>query len=243
MVTIFNLGCGTKTSPRCINVDWSPYLRIAKNPLARLLAPLLVRGERRQKLRGLPEGIVVHDLRKGVPAADGSADVVYHSHVLEHIDRSDAPAFLADIHRALKPGGIHRVVVPDMEFLARRYLEHLESCDDDPGRAREHDAHLGSIIEQMVRREAFGTSQQRPMRRWVENLLLGDARRRGETHQWMYDRVSLAELLREVGFEDVQQLAFDRSSIPDWDAIALDRNASGDEYMPGSVYVECRTPS
>ena len=42
-----------------------------------------------------------------------------------------------------------------------------------------------------------------PLRRKLETLFVGDARRRGETHQWMYDRINLPGLLQEIGFKHV----------------------------------------
>ena len=54
---------------------------------------------------------MVHDLSKGIPFDDNSVDVVYHSHLLEHIDRKNVPTFLKEIRRVLKPRGIHRIVV------------------------------------------------------------------------------------------------------------------------------------
>ena len=102
VTTILNLGCGTKTSPRCVNIDWSIYLRVKRNPIARLFAPLVMRGDRLARFKGLADNVVVHNLRKGIPAEDGSVDAVYHSHVFEHIDRADAPGFLAEVRRVLE---------------------------------------------------------------------------------------------------------------------------------------------
>ena len=69
----------------------------------------------------------MHDLKKGIPAADDSADAVYHSHVLEHVDREAVPGFMAEALRVLKPGGVHRIVVPDFERHVRDYLSSLDS--------------------------------------------------------------------------------------------------------------------
>ena len=49
-----------------------------------------------------------------IPAGDGTADVVYADQVLEHMSGIDAARhFTAEAHRALRPGGVFFVVVPD----------------------------------------------------------------------------------------------------------------------------------
>ena len=202
------------------------------------MAPVMLRGQRLERFADLDDNVVVHDLRRPLPVADGSVDAVYHSHVLEHIDRHLVGAFLGEVRRVLRPEGVHRTVVPDFEAACRRYLAHLDACATDPGAAAGHEAYIGAIIEQMVRREGVGTRQQPPLRRSAENLLLGDARRRGETHQWMYDRVSLPLVLSEAGFRDIRVVDHRTSAVPGWDAIRLDQREDGEEYVPGSLYVE-----
>jgi len=176
---ILNLGCGTKTSGHAdvVNVDWSIYLRLRKSrPLSAML-PLFVVGERRKRFAALPDNILVHDLARGIPFASGSVDVVYHSHLLEHLDRDVAHAFLFEVMRVLKPGGLQRIVVPDLEKACRAHIAHLAACERDSAQPDLHDQYVAGIIEQSVRRESTGTSEQRPLRRFLENLLLGDARR------------------------------------------------------------------
>jgi SAM-dependent methyltransferase len=239
MTTILNLGCGTKTSPRTINIDWSIYLRMKRNPVARRVAPLVLSGVRREQFLALDDNFVIHDLRKGIPAEDSTVDAVYHSHVLEHLDRDAVPGFFAEIRRVLRPGGVHRVVVPDLERYAREYLSSLEKGAEDPAQRRAHDATVSQMILQMVRRDASGTSRQSsPLQRWAENLFLGDARKRGETHMWMWDRVNLTCALEEAGFRDAQILDFQTSRIPEWNDLGLDRRTDGSEYKPESLYVE-----
>jgi len=239
-MVILNLGCGSRTSAQCINIDWSVYLRIKKSKIASLLAPLVLYSSplRLERLRALDDRIIAHNFLKGIPFGDASVDAVYHSHLLEHLDRSDAVRFVREVHRVLKPKSIHRIVVPNFEDLCRRYLNHLERCIGDGTEHGKHDNYIADIISQMVRREAFGTSQQRPFRRWIENILIGDARRRGETHQWMYDRVNLGHLLECAGFSKIKLLDYSTSAIPKWNLIGLDRNQHGGEYIQGSIYVE-----
>jgi SAM-dependent methyltransferase len=239
-MVVLNLGCGSRTSPLCVNIDWSPYLRLKQSRVGTALALTMLRGERRRRFLALEGTVVVHDLRRPLPAADGSVDAVYHSHVLEHLDRNRVGPFLTEVRRVLRVGGVQRVVVPDLEIRCRRYLAHLEACAEHPEKAPGHDAIIGEIVEQMVRREAVGTANQPPLRRFVENLVFGDARRRGETHQWMYDRVNLAAVLDEAGFRDITLQQHRTSAIPGWEEIALDEGEDGGEYLPGSLYMEAR---
>ncbi|HJR88675.1 MAG TPA: methyltransferase domain-containing protein [Aeromicrobium sp.] len=234
-----NLGCGSRTSERCINIDWSVPIRLKASPVGRRVAPLLIKGERRASYDAIGGDVLVHDLRKGIPMADASVDVVYHSHVFEHIDRDAVDGFLAEIHRVLKPGGVQRIVVPDLERLVRAYLDDLEASVNGSADPMQHDRFVSAFVEQMVRREASGSSQQSPMRRRAENALLGDARKRGETHQWMWDRVNIAATLGAAGFQEFAVVDYQTSRIPDWPEFGLDRNPDGSEYKPGSLYVEC----
>ncbi len=238
---LLNLGCGVNTSdsPGVVNVDWSPYLRLkrigpAGRAVARVLGP-----ERRARLDSIPDNIVVCDLARGIPFADSSADAVYHSHLLEHLDRPVALRFMREVHRVLKPGGVQRIVVPDLEALCRALVSHLEACDDPAERAR-HDDLVAALLEQAVRRESAATRGRRGPSASVERRLVGDARRRGETHQWMYDWANLGALLERTGFESITRLDHSRSSIPEWASLGLDADRDGGERKPGSLYVEAR---
>jgi SAM-dependent methyltransferase len=239
---MLNLGCGYRTLDRegVSNIDWSIHLRIKKSIFAKIILKLIGE-ERAERIRSQSERVLAHDLRKGIPAENDSIDVVYHSHVLEHIDREAVPSFLKEIHRVLKVNGVLRIVVPDMEFLCRRYIENISRIDADPDcrELNKHGTFIAKIIEQSVRREASGTSNQPYFRRKFENLILGDARARGETHQWMYDRISLAHLLRTNGFEDVKTCAYDESRIKNWNEWGLDMRPCGQEYTANSLYIEC----
>lgn len=237
---LLNLGCGHKVSvhPDAINIDWSMNLRIRKSPLLSALAPLVLSRARRERLARLPANIQAHDLSRGIPFGDNTSDAIFHSNMLEHLDRHVAPTFLAEALRVLKPGGIHRIVVPDFELACAAYLADIRRCDEDPGLAPQHDEHIALVLEQSVRREAAGTSLQAPARRFIENQVLGDARRRGETHQWMYDRINLPALLKRLGYGQVSVMTYTTSHIADWSRYGLDTNADGSEYAPGSMYVE-----
>ncbi len=237
---ILNLGCGTKTCshPEVVNIDWSMYLRIRRSPLLSRVAPYLLDAVRRERLLTIPENVIPHNLASGIPFEDSSVDAVYHSHFLEHLDREVVPGFLREVRRVLKPGGVQRIVVPDFERLCRAYLDHLEQCDQSPEEAPRHDSTIAAILEQSVRKEGFGSRDHGPIRRRLENLVLGDARKRGETHQWMYDRVNLSALLFECDYQAVHLQNYRTSVIPGWNEYGLDLDEGGGEYKPGSLYIE-----
>ncbi len=58
-----------------------------------------------------------------LPHDDGSIEEIRASHVLEHFGRGEIAAVVADWVRALKPGGVLKIAVPDFEKLAQAYLD------------------------------------------------------------------------------------------------------------------------
>lgn len=120
---ILNLGCGTRTSESCVNLDWTLWARLASRPAAAKLVYPFLGSLRGNRLRSMTGTVIAHDLRKGIPFPDRSVDAVYLSHVLEHIDRDQAAGLLSECRRVLVQGGIIRIVVPDLARLIEDYQE------------------------------------------------------------------------------------------------------------------------
>ncbi len=98
-----------------------------------------------------------HDIRKPFPYRDGTFEVVYASHVLEHLTPADAAALLREAHRVLGPGGIVRIAVPDLERLAREYLAQLEAAaGGDEAALRRYRWIQVELLDQMVRTRPGG---------------------------------------------------------------------------------------
>lgn len=130
MSSYLNIGCGNKFHPAWVNVDL-----VSANPKVQAC-----------------------NILNGLPFPNDSFDVIYHSHVLEHLPKEKAPAFVAECLRVLKPGGIMRVVVPDLEDIAREYLKQLEASlakPDDQAEAN-YDWIMLELFDQTVRNHKGG---------------------------------------------------------------------------------------
>jgi len=92
------------------------------------------------------------DLARELPFPDGSFDVVYHSHLLEHLSKSNGARLLRECFRVLRSGGVIRVAVPDLERIARLYLEVLDkSLAGDRASQGRYDWMVLEMYDQAVR--------------------------------------------------------------------------------------------
>ena len=124
-----NLGCGSRFHPEWTNLD---------------IQPLSSRVRR-------------WDLQKDLPFPDESFDLVYHSHVLEHFSKADGLSFLKRCFRILRRGGTIRVAVPDLERIARLYIEALDkSLNGDPVWRERYEWILLEMYDQTVRNYSGG---------------------------------------------------------------------------------------
>jgi predicted SAM-dependent methyltransferase len=63
-----------------------------------------------------------------LPFDDNSVDLIYASHVLEHVPWQKTGDALAEAYRILKPGGSIEVWVPDFEYIVECYR--YRTCGD-----------------------------------------------------------------------------------------------------------------
>jgi predicted SAM-dependent methyltransferase len=61
---------------------------------------------------------VVADIGEPLPFDDGSVDLIYASHVLEHFPHGDVPRILGHWRRVLRDGGELLIGVPDLDAIA-----------------------------------------------------------------------------------------------------------------------------
>jgi SAM-dependent methyltransferase len=96
-------------------------------------------------------------VRKGLPFRTGAFDVVYHSHLLEHLTRTEGTALLTECWRVLRPGGVLRVAVPDLERIATLYVDAVRDLRAGvPGARARHTWLTLELLDQVGRHQSGG---------------------------------------------------------------------------------------
>ena len=175
-------GCGQSCPDGWINFDASPTLRLQRLPG---IGRLFKRGA-----TVFPDGVRFGDIVQGLPIPGGSVQGIYASHVLEHLSYADFWTALDRTFRLLGPGGIFRLVVPDLRSRAQKYLERLETGQAEANSWFMRTTRLGS------------ESSPRGPVELARNLVGRSA------HLWMWDENSLAAALDKTGFVGIRRCRF-----------------------------------
>jgi SAM-dependent methyltransferase len=261
-----NLACGDQAHPEWTNVEFWPHCVRYRAPLVGRLFRRLDADKAHPDGRGVP--VRFADLREGIPYPGESFDVVYHSNFLEHLERGEAEAFLRECRRVLRPGGILRVVVPDLEVQARAYLDALAAARAaEPGASDRHRWAVVELYDPVVRRELGGEMQAwmdagwpwedaqppldetppaaepslRTRLRWA---VIGrpTPQSTGEVHRWAWDEQSLTAALETAGFAPPEFLSPEESRIPGWERYRFDSGLDGRPRHFDCLYAEAVRP-
>jgi hypothetical protein len=167
---------------------------------------------RAMSLPEFPRHIDYGDIVAGLPILPNSCELMYASHVLEHLALEDFRKALRNTRSYLRGGGIFRLVVPDMERLSREYLA---SADANAVHRFLNETRLGASRRETgftsVLRERFGSS----------------------AHLWMWDYKGLAAELKGAGFSSVRRADFGDSSDPRFQDVEIP------ERWNGCLGIEC----
>lgn len=129
---------------------------------------------------------LIADLARAIPLRDGSVELIHSEDFLEHLDHAGGIEFIREAHRVLKPGGVMRILTPDLHAIVTtvylgREARHLSWCRtalDSPSACEAMNMHM---------------------------------RMNGE-HRFLYDEPHLRDLLAGAGFS-VRRASFNRSAI------------------------------
>jgi Methyltransferase domain len=204
-------GCGLSAPVEWLNFDVSPTLRIQQLPLVGSLL--------KSRLNVVfPDNVQYGDIIKGLPVTEVSCQGVYCSHTLEHLSLSDFRTALLNTFKILKPGGIFRCVVPDLEWSARQYLLGLDSGQHNASHVFMEETLLGAP------HRACGL-------RGLAATLWGNSQ-----HLWMWDEKSLGAELVQTGFVGVRRCQFNDSTD------AMFRLVEAPNRFDQALAIECYRP-
>lgn len=204
-----NFGCGLSVVSGWTNFDASPTLRLQRLPVFGRVAQSLT-----QPI--FPIGAVFGDVVRGLPVAASSTDRVYCSHVLEHLALIDFRKALADVLRILKPGGVFRGVLPDLEHEVRMYLA-------NPAQDACSSLMLGTYLGVMERPKGLTG---------LARSFLGNSH-----HLWMWDYKGISAELETAGFVDVRRAEYCDSEFDEFNA------AEDPSRWSNCLGFECRKPA
>ena len=188
-----NIGCGTAGIAGWVNIDNSPSILLSRLPF----------GRRIFRTPDWPGDVRRADVRKRIPFPDSSVSCIYSSHTFEHFTYEESRAVARECFRVLRPGGILRIVVPDLEILVRDYL----SDHSDP------------------------LASHNFVSRLLLTASLRDIVHAGAHHKQMFDARSLAHMLQEAGFLAPERRVFGSSRIVNIEEIELESRRSESLYV------------
>jgi hypothetical protein len=172
-------GCAFSAPEGWLNFDSSPTLRFERIPA--------VGGLYTKNRTRFPPSVRYGDVVSGLPVPAGSCRGVYASHVLEHLSLDDCRAALRETLRILGDGGIFRLVVPDLQVHAERYVAEARAGD------------AGAAIRFLD--ETFLGVRSRPRGPMgVARTLFGHS-----AHLWMWDEAGMRAELDRAGFSRIRR--------------------------------------
>ncbi len=158
------LGCGEHRFDGWLNID----INRAVNPDVRL------------------------DLRAGFPAPAESVAFIFSEHVFEHLALDDGRRIFIDCYAALEQDGVMRIAMPDLHYIAERYMEGRYEGEGGPEAQRDAD-----------------------YRRIDSPALLFNFALRSWGHCYLYDFAELDLRLRQAGFTKVDRQQLGKSLHPE----------------------------
>jgi predicted SAM-dependent methyltransferase len=161
----------------------------------------------------LAPGILHMDATKPFALGDNAFAYVFSEHMIEHIDYAEAGSMLRECHRVLRPGGIIRIVTPDLKAIVGLLSAPRESLAGDY--------------------YAFFERHFLPPGHPPTEATIANAFFRSWGHRFIYDETTLRLLLVEAGFAQVV-----RRRLGESDHAALAGIEHESRYPPGLLDFE-----
>ncbi len=221
-----NLGSNKAGIEGWINIDNHIGLRIGSSRFLRalVLAALktgIVKYRPGDVIITPPPNLMIVDLTKcRLPFKDESVDFVYTSHFLEHLPRYKTVQLLKEVNRVLRKGGTIRIIVPDLETLAREYVLYKDKKrsrnpmfrmenEEGGGRLSPIEA-VNAHFSRYPKQNAVYTGFRGRLAGLLKTLFPNEF-----AHKWMYDFEDMRDALRSAGFGNIKKLKRGIGKVPD----------------------------
>jgi predicted SAM-dependent methyltransferase len=140
-------------------------------------------------------GVYCFNATKRFPFPDASFDFVYSEHMIEHIPFAGAKVMMGEIFRVLKPGGRVRIATPDLDRLMA-----LKTTVPTPLQRDYIDFSIATFAPEAINKNPC----------FVINSFVRDW-----GHTFIFDRETLADLMRHCGFAEVSVHEAGESAVPE----------------------------
>lgn len=165
-----NVGCGTDYKKSWINIDNNSDDNIEKLD-------------------------VNWDMRNPLPLVDGTVDFIFNEHFFEHMSVEEALPIMRDLMRVLKPGGVLRIAMPDLEGVVNNYLN--VPLDKDP------------VIKD------FNIDFVKTRAEWMNMSF------KWWGHKWLYDWEELERRINEAGYTNVKRQMLRKSTYSELQGLEI----------------------
>ena len=208
-----NVGCWSHPIAGWKNYDNNIFVVLARIKLLRFLLNhfTFVPESYKDFMENVVTGNIRYaDVSKRIPEEENSVDVLYSSHMLEHLDKEETHCFLIEARRVLVPGGIIRTVVPDFDRLVEKYV-----ANNKPQQFID-DSQLVGLKPKTILKKLQYFSQGHG---W---------------HHCMYNRRTLSQLFHEYGFSNIKILEAGETGIGNTNGLDLSA------HLGYSIYLEAQ---
>jgi len=195
-----NIGCGIHQINGWINYDFNVFIFFAKVSILRKILnrlKFIPDGYKEFMDQVIKENIHFANAGKHIPERDNSVNVIYSSHMLEHLDKEETIQFLKEARRILVSGGIIRIVVPDFDKLINDYKE-----NNNPEKFIDDSCLVGKKPKTILKK--------------IQYLIQG--------HGWhfnMYNKHTLVDLFTRNGFKEIKIIDPGETRINNIDGLDL----------------------
>ncbi len=160
------------------------------------------------KVSDKKSNVIVGEARN-IPLGDGECELLFCSHMIEHIPHIDLGLVFAEFNRVLEMGGVVRILAPDLFKIAKAYVENDEAFFQAALKEDENirtDLGNGGVLMNFIVSPGQDTALfDRKLSKFISGL----------GHQYLYDFDMLNTILSEYGF-DVTRKEFSESEFEDF---------------------------